>query len=54
MPEASVSEQQDDRTDAVNFETNAEDSVPFFINPAYISLGLPRTAFKPEVGGDAE
>jgi hypothetical protein len=31
--------------------TDAEECIPFLLNPAFISLGLPTTAFKTEVGG---
>ena len=35
----------------VNLVVDAEDSVPFRLNPAFISLGLPRKVFKKDVGG---
>jgi hypothetical protein len=32
---------------------DVEDSTPFVLNPAFISLGLQPDVFKQEVGGDA-
>jgi hypothetical protein len=32
---------------------DVEDSTPFVLNPAFISLGLQPSVFKPEVGGGA-
>ena len=37
----------------VRVVVDAEDSVPFEINPAFVSLGLKPTVFKKEMGGDA-
>jgi hypothetical protein len=38
----------------VSVVTGADESEPFRLNPAYISLGLPRKVFKKEVGGEPE
>ncbi|TCZ53400.1 hypothetical protein EXY23_24715 [Roseicella aquatilis] len=36
----------------VTLVATAEESVPFRLNPAFISLGLPRSAFATQVGGE--
>jgi hypothetical protein len=41
------------QSSSVHLVVDAEDSTPFRLNPAYISLGLPPHVFKKEVGGDA-
>jgi hypothetical protein len=35
----------------VTLETQAEESDPFILNPAFLSLRLPPSVFKKEVGG---
>ena len=32
--------------------SDVQDSTPIILKPVYISLGLPPSSFKPEVGGD--
>lgn len=54
MPKTDQREKPEQRDETVRFEVDAEDAAPFELNPTFMSLGLPRAAFRKDVGGDSE